>query len=238
VAARAPYWLLYHAARLGGGLHYCLARGKRRNYLANTSKVIRFGSGCRPWHAFQNHALNVVELLRAVSLGQPHLDDFLTIENLACLDRALARGSGVILATYHAGNWELFGLYLAMKGYPITTVAGEQLSGNWSNHVKGFKERYGIELVAPGRGLRSLYLITGHEVTDRVWLRPPPRKTPHRRVFGTTTPATAYTGRRGGSDERVDGPRRKMYCRRSGTVVYIPQVVSRRAPDRRPPLRS
>ena len=54
-------------AKLGGWVHYWTARHKRRDYLKNTSQAIDFSYPTRPWHAFQNHALNILELLKATS---------------------------------------------------------------------------------------------------------------------------------------------------------------------------
>jgi KDO2-lipid IV(A) lauroyltransferase len=38
------------------------------------------------------------------------------------LDEALALGRGVIVVTFHFGNWELAGAYLAGLGYPVSVV--------------------------------------------------------------------------------------------------------------------
>jgi KDO2-lipid IV(A) lauroyltransferase len=81
----------------------------------------------------------------------------MTLHGEEHLRGALDRGRGVILATYHSGNWELAGLMLADRGYPVTTVAGEQLRPGWSEPVKCLKERFGIRVLRPGAGLRALY---------------------------------------------------------------------------------
>jgi KDO2-lipid IV(A) lauroyltransferase len=149
--------LLTIAAAAGGWLHYWLAPAKRRNYLSNTSQAIDFKGATKPWRAFQSHALNLLELLRATSQDASEAVSRLSLRGAGNIDAALAAGRGLILTTMHSGNWELAGLLLASRGYPVTTVAGTQLREGWSNEIKAFKARYGIEVVSPERGMRQLY---------------------------------------------------------------------------------
>ncbi|MEE9270050.1 MAG: lysophospholipid acyltransferase family protein [Candidatus Krumholzibacteria bacterium] len=153
LASAVPHWLLYAASRVGGAVHYCMAGDKRRNYLANTRSLPK-PRRHRPWHAFQNQALNVLELLKAASEGEVASD--LSLHGEHTIRSALDQGRGLILTTFHTGNWELAGLQLALRGYPVTTVAGEQLRKGWSDQVKALKERFGLRMVGPGGGVREL----------------------------------------------------------------------------------
>jgi KDO2-lipid IV(A) lauroyltransferase len=51
------------------------------------------------------------------------LDTWVDSEGMEILDRALARGHGVIAITGHIGNWELLAAYLGLSGYPLTAIA-------------------------------------------------------------------------------------------------------------------
>jgi KDO2-lipid IV(A) lauroyltransferase len=157
LAAMAPDSLLYYASRIGGCLHYWLAASKRRSYLANMRGAVRFDRGCRPWHAFQNQVLNVFEVLKAVSQDDDAIMERLTVEGSRHIDDALTRGRGLILATFHSGNWELSGLMLALSGYPLTTIAGEQFLPGWSEAIKNLKRRFGIQVLSLDGSLRNLY---------------------------------------------------------------------------------
>jgi KDO2-lipid IV(A) lauroyltransferase len=152
-----PHWALFHASRAGGVLHFIISRNKRRYYLDNISPAARTKSGCRPWTAFQNHILNVLELLKAPSESPEDILKRVTIHGRDVFDRAAARNEGLIVVTIHSGNWELSGLALALEGYPITTIAGEQLKAAWSEKVKDWKRQYGIKVMSPDRSLRNLY---------------------------------------------------------------------------------
>jgi lauroyl/myristoyl acyltransferase len=156
ILARTPRVVLVGAAQAGGLAHYAFSRRKRANRAANLAFVPAERRGA-PWRPFQAHALNILELLRTAAKVDTRLLSRMTLHGEEHLRSALDRGRGVILATYHSGNWELAGLMLADRGYPVTTVAGEQLRPGWSEPVKSLKERFGIRVLRPGAGLRALY---------------------------------------------------------------------------------
>jgi KDO2-lipid IV(A) lauroyltransferase len=151
-----PRRVLVLAAQAGGLAQYALARGKRENRAANLAAIPVPRRGA-PWRAFQTHALNILELLRIAAKFDPTPLSRMTLHGDEHLRSALERGRGVILATFHSGNWELAGLMLAERGYPVTTVAGEQLRRGWSEPVKMLKEAFGIRVLRHGAGLRALY---------------------------------------------------------------------------------
>lgn len=157
VTSRVPHATLRHAAKIGGWLHYWIDAKKRRDYLGNTSQAAFEPAVRKPWRAFQNHALNLLELLKATSEDDDQIASRLSLHGASHIDEALKGGGGLILVTMHSGNWELAGLFLALAGYPITTVAGTQLREGWSDAVKAFKERFGITVVSPSHSMRILY---------------------------------------------------------------------------------
>ncbi|UCG50905.1 MAG: lysophospholipid acyltransferase family protein [Candidatus Latescibacterota bacterium] len=161
VVSKTPHRILEVVASVVGVVHYLIASGKRRSYLANTASAVEFGPQCRPWRAFQNQVLNLLELLKAASESEHDILRRMTLHGRHHIDTALKDGKGLILATFHSGNWELSGLMLAISGYPITTIAGEQLRADWSDEVKALKRDFGIKLAGQNRGLRELYRDLG-----------------------------------------------------------------------------
>ena len=156
ILAKIPRSVLVGAAHVGGLLHYVFSRRKRANRAANLAFVPSERRGA-PWRPFQTQALNILELLDTAARSDNDFLSRMTLHGEEHLRSALERGRGVVLATFHSGNWELAGLMLAERGYPITTVAGEQLRPGWSEQVKSLKERFGIRVLRPGLGLRALY---------------------------------------------------------------------------------
>ena len=156
VLSMTPHTALVWAARAGGFLHWAIAPRKRSDRAANLAAAV-VETQCPPWRAFQTQALNVIELLATASGRDRGFLRRITLHGEEHLRRALESGRGVILATFHSGNWELAGLMLAERGYSITTVAGEQLRPGWSEEIKSLKHRFGIRVLNPGPELRALY---------------------------------------------------------------------------------
>lgn len=153
-----PAPLLHSIAMSAGAVHYALAAGKRRHYRRNTAPVAALrGERIRHVRAFQNHALNVLEMLKALSEPPDLIKERVSISGTAHIDAALDAGAGCLLATCHFGNWELAGIALSARGYPVTTVAGEQMNASWSDGLKEWKRGCGITVISPGSGYRRLY---------------------------------------------------------------------------------
>ena len=70
-------------------------------------------SYCRYW----------METFRLPSYSRDDLRTRFHLEGLDIVDRLRERGTGIVLAIPHSGNWDLAGASVAAAGYPITTVA-------------------------------------------------------------------------------------------------------------------
>ena len=156
VLSMIPHAVLVWTARVSGFLYWAIARRKRFDRNANLAAA-SFETRCPPWRAFQTQALNIIELLSAASSRDRGFLRRMTLHGEEHLRKALEGGRGVILATFHSGNWELAGLMLAERGYSITTVAGEQLRPGWSEEIKSLKQCFGIRVLGPGAELRAIY---------------------------------------------------------------------------------
>jgi len=47
---------------------------------------------------------------------------YFRVKGIRFLDEALEGGKGLVLVTFHFGNWELVGAYIARLGYPLSVV--------------------------------------------------------------------------------------------------------------------
>jgi KDO2-lipid IV(A) lauroyltransferase len=72
--------------------------------------------------AFDWYARYWVESARLGLLRPAEVFKRFSIEGFACVEEAMAQHRGVILALPHFGFWDLGGLWLTLKGYPMTTV--------------------------------------------------------------------------------------------------------------------
>ncbi len=60
-------------------------------------------------------------------------------EDRAVLDRALAKGRGVVFVSGHVGNWELLARRVAMAGYPSQSIAKETSDPRLTALVERFR---------------------------------------------------------------------------------------------------
>jgi KDO2-lipid IV(A) lauroyltransferase len=69
------------------------------------------------------------------------------------LDRALARGKGVVGLSGHIGNWELLGAYLSLLGYPVTVLATSMKDPRLNKLVLGLRRSVGIKVAERSRSV-------------------------------------------------------------------------------------
>lgn len=73
------------------------------------------------------------------------------------VDKALAKGKGVILVTPHLGAWEMAGLYASLN-YPMTTLYRPLRMAQLNQILKQSRERFGATLVpTDAGGVRAMY---------------------------------------------------------------------------------
>lgn len=162
-----PLWLalltgLAHALPLREGSAFAanlsLAHGKiapRRREMVRRN-LAAFQQSVREKDAdevFKNYGRFFFEFLRGPENPDIHFEAL----NLELLDRALARGRGVVLALPHTGNWEIAGARLAMLGHHVTSVAGVQLREEWMAEIRRRRAKAGIHIVSLSReGIRAM----------------------------------------------------------------------------------
>jgi KDO2-lipid IV(A) lauroyltransferase len=164
--AGMPLSLGYLLARMLTDAHLGLFPSRRHAVLANLAcamprstrrermRVARHmmtSYNCMLFEFFRLPHLTREELLRSVEVtGREHLE------------RAVARGRGVILCSTHLGNWELAAVVLAHWGYALHAVAGVQLSRWLTPAVREAKAELAIHTVAPEDGFRKLLRALEH----------------------------------------------------------------------------
>ncbi len=102
---------------------------------------------CRGW--FRHFFSTVIECLKLSPAALRRLDKRVHLEGEENLQRALARGRGVILVTGHFGHFEYLAARLCQRGYPLHGVVAPDDTGQLSR-------------------LRSLYGLKQIEMTDHV----------------------------------------------------------------------
>jgi KDO2-lipid IV(A) lauroyltransferase len=166
LAASLPLWLGYALADLATELHFRLFPSRRHAALANLAVIVP--------HASRKQRLKLVrrmmrsynrmmfEFFRLPHLSRRELLGAVDVEGREHIDRALARGRGVILTCTHIGNWELAAVVVAHWGYRLHAVAGVQLSRWFTSAVRETKSELAIQTVSPDDGFRKLLRALEH----------------------------------------------------------------------------
>lgn len=132
IVAALPARIAYAVADLGGDAWRRFAPERRRVVAANLARVS--AATGRPTSgrafdalvakAFRHHARYYVELLRAPHLDPDRITEVVRVDDWAEYRALIDRGP-TLLASWHLGNFEPFGIYLAAHGYSATTPIEE-----------------------------------------------------------------------------------------------------------------
>jgi KDO2-lipid IV(A) lauroyltransferase len=156
-AATAPRaWLLKLGPALGVLVWALWTRGRRETTknLATARRsagLAQYGTPAWPtardvFVGLGDVLADMLLLLRSDEVPSARLE--LNEESRAVLERAVARGRGVVFITAHLGPWERMAALLAAEGFPISTVAR-------ASYDPRFNEVY--DRLRANRGVRALY---------------------------------------------------------------------------------
>ena len=109
--------------------------------------------------SFVNIGRSAAEFVRLDRI-KPRLPELMTIEGAEHLDRALARGRGVLLMAAHIGNWEMAGARLVAAGYPLSPIYTPQRNrGGLNDLIQRQRTKVADMQMIPseGGGLREVF---------------------------------------------------------------------------------
>ena len=138
-------------AMLGRFAYYILSAERRRSIdnlraafsKEKTTREIRTISA----ELFCNLGRNLVEVLRFPLLKRSAVEKLIDAHGLENVDRAFARGKGVILLASHIGNWELLAAFYSLKGYRLYAVARNVRNPFLNEVLLKLRERVGIKVI-------------------------------------------------------------------------------------------
>jgi len=107
---------------------------------------------------FRNQAKNYFDLFRVSALSPEGIQATIhEVHGLEHIDRALARGRGVVLATAHFGNVDLAGQMLALRGYRVTALAEHLKPERLFQYVRAQRESHGLSFLPIDGSLRPVF---------------------------------------------------------------------------------
>jgi len=142
-----------------GRLFYAIDKSHRTRALDNM-KLAGYSSAraeALTREVFENMGISIFEIMRIPWLRRIDFEKgYVTCENREVLDKALARGKGVILLTAHLGNWELLSTWLAIMGYEMDVVVREMDNPLVARLMKWLRTCHGHNIVLKNRAMRRL----------------------------------------------------------------------------------
>jgi Kdo2-lipid IVA lauroyltransferase/acyltransferase len=107
--------------------------------------------------AYENLGRTTIETAVLARYGREHiLDLFDEPEDWPVLERALARGRGVMVVAGHLGNWELAGSYLAARGLRVEAVARQMENPLFDGYLTRTRSRIGMQVIYDGDAVRRV----------------------------------------------------------------------------------
>ena len=113
-------------------------------------EIAAIARGC-----YRNLARIAVESVRLAGAGQRELSPLCRVKGRHLLDGALEGGKGLVVVTFHLGNWELMGAYMAALGYPLSVVGQRIHNPHIDRMVEELRSRAGMEVIYRNRAVRD-----------------------------------------------------------------------------------
>lgn len=161
-----PLWLGYGLADLCTEAHYRFFPGRRHAALANLAVILPRATRRERARVvrgmMRSYNRMMFEFFRLPHLTRQDLLGAVEVVGREHLERAIARGRGVVICCTHIGNWELAAVMVAHWGYRLHAVAGVQLSRWLTGAVRDTKTELAIVTVSPEDGFRKLLRALEH----------------------------------------------------------------------------
>jgi KDO2-lipid IV(A) lauroyltransferase len=106
--------------------------------------------------AYRNFGRMTFEYARFPKLTKRDVDATIRVTGSEHLRAALAGGKGAILVAAHFGNWELAAT-LAMMGYPVSFLVGEQHNTLVDGLMNRLRQRFGVEVIPLTGSLKGVF---------------------------------------------------------------------------------
>lgn len=187
-------------ARLFAWLWYTAVPIRKRVSLANVARVFPDASRAQRRaivrRSFENLCLFAVESLRLPLLTPELSASLVERRGFEHLERALARGKGVVVVTAHLGNFDLLGASQAIRGIPVHALYKPIAWRSAHEFFFGVREACGVKIIAPKGSERAILkaLRAGEAVAFVIDQHMPKQRGIVTTFFGqlvSTTPAPA-----------------------------------------------
>ena len=149
------------AAGLGSFAHAILT-SRRRIAIENLARAMGDTLSAKEIEAitrrvFQNTGRTLVEFSRFGKCLQTMLDDYIVDDGLEHMQAVHDEGHGVVIVVPHFGSWELFGAWVATRGFPMDIITGVQHNEKVDRLLRGFRTEIGVGMIPVNRSVRGVF---------------------------------------------------------------------------------
>ena len=143
-----PRRLLYGIARILTSISWAVMRPPKRTSLFNLERVFGKEKSQKEIKRLAKEnafhlVKNVCELFRGMNLSKDQIDRLFKIEGKENLDRALAKGKGIIGLSAHIGNFMMISIKMNRKGYSFGYIARDILGERVAKLLADMRRRMG-----------------------------------------------------------------------------------------------
>jgi KDO2-lipid IV(A) lauroyltransferase len=154
---------LLRICELLGGLGYAALPGLRRTGLRNLEMAFPAYSDLERRkilrQSFQNLGRGLAVFSEFSKAGIEELRNSFDCVGIENLERAIAKGKGIILFTGHLGSWELCNFAPALLGHPFTFIVRRIDNPAVERLVDRIRSRFGNRSLDKRTGIRQLFRI-------------------------------------------------------------------------------
>lgn len=148
-----PHSALLSIGTVLGHIYYIFIKKQRERAIAQMMpalKVTRAEAEKLVLASFINMARNVLEILYMPKLNPQNYREYIEIEHLERMEKALAEGHGVVVLTGHVGTWEWLSAAYTLSGMPVTAIAKPQPNEQYTRALNDLRATIGVEIFSRG----------------------------------------------------------------------------------------
>lgn len=99
------------------------------------------------WRAWQNFARGILETSAMMHFSKEQIIETMVIDGEEHLERALAKGKGVLALSAHLGSFTLIGARLAAGGYPFSVVVKHPGDARFARLIDDYRTQVGMQTI-------------------------------------------------------------------------------------------
>ena len=105
---------------------------------------------------FRQTAMTLFDFARMGKIAPLSPREYFVSDGLDQLERIHSEGKGGVIVSAHFGSFEMWGLWLALTGQPMTFLTGVQHNPLVDRVLSGFRHELGVQIIPKNKALRGV----------------------------------------------------------------------------------